>query len=164
MLYNRSMQRSSARQRGITLIEVIIAISTIGLIVVVVGFSVTTFVDARSQLLNDMKGVYLAEEGYELLRMLRDEDWTTVEALTIGDTYSFAVATTTVAIVSGVEEIDSAFYRSFELAEVRRNGSDDIDLSGAGTVDDEARLVTVSVFGPTGTTSFSGILTNIHAL
>ena len=140
------------------------AISVIAVIAVVVGFSVTTYVNARAELLDDTKALYLAEEGYELLRVLRDSDWATIDGLTIGDTYSFDVSTTTIALTSTLEVIDAEFYRSFVVSEIRRDGDDDIDFSGGGTNDPDSRLVTVSVFGPTGTTSLSAVLTNINAI
>jgi prepilin-type N-terminal cleavage/methylation domain-containing protein len=157
------MQFSPQRQSGVTLVEVMIALGVIAVMIVAVGFSVMTYVDARSELISDMKGLYLAEEGYEMLRMVRDEDWTIIDSLTVGDTYSFAVTTTTISVVSGVEVIDTDFQRSFVVSDVRRNVNDDIEIA-AGFVDGGARFVTVSVFGPTGTTSLSAVLTNLHAI
>lgn len=151
-------------QRGVTLIEVVIAIAIISIMIVVVGYSVMTYVDARAQLLDNTKKLYLAEEGIELLRVLRDEDWTAIESLTVDDTYGFSVSTTTIATTGAIEEIDGTFYRSFVVSVVRRDANDDIDFSGGGTIDSDTRLVTVSVFGPTSTTSLSAILTNINAI
>lgn len=146
------------------MIEVVIAIAIISIMIVVVGYSVMTYVDARAQLLDNTKKLYLAEEGIELLRVLRDEDWTAIESLTVDDTYGFSVSTTTIATAGTVEEIDGTFYRSFVVSAVRRDANDDIDFLGGGTIDPDTRLVTVSVFGPTSTTSLSAILTNINAI
>jgi type II secretory pathway pseudopilin PulG len=156
--------RHSKQQSGVALVEVLIAIGVIVSIMVVVGFSITTYVEARAKLLSNAKALYLAEEGYEILRATRDEDWNTISALTPGDTYSFAVATTTLAISSTIEVIEGQYYRSFKVEEVDRAGNDDIDLSGGGTVDSGTRLVRVSVFGPSGTTTLEAVLTNIYAL
>ncbi len=155
---------SNKDQAGVSLVEVMIAIAIIAIMIVVVGYSVLTYVDARTQLLDDTKGLYLAEEGVELLRALRDEDWNTIDVLTLGDTYGFTVSTTTIGIAGAAEIIDGAFHRSFVVSEVRRDGNDDIDLSGGGSVDPDTRSVTVSVFGPTGTTSLTSILTNVNAI
>lgn len=158
------MWRNNVRQSGVSLIEVIIATSVVAIMIVAVGFSVTAYVSARAALLNDAKSLYLAEEGYEILRALRDDDWSVIEALTVGDTYSFDMAPTTMAISPTIEVIDGEFYRSFVVDTVERDGNDDIDFSGGGAADAGARLVTVSVFGPTGTTSLSAVLTNLHAI
>lgn len=156
------MNSFSLRQQGITIIEVIVAISIISIMVVVIGYSVITFVDARSQLLSNTQAIYLTEEGYEILRALRNDDWNTIDALTVGDTYYFDVATTTITITSTPEVIDGTYYRSFELAPVYRDGNDDIATSG--TIDPDTLEVTVSVYGPTGTTSLTAILANIYAI
>jgi prepilin-type N-terminal cleavage/methylation domain-containing protein len=158
------MHTTPQKQSGVTLIEVLVAISVIAVMIVVVGYSVVTYVDARSQLVSDMKSLYLAEEGYEMLRFLRDEDWTTIAGLTVGDTYSFDVSTTTIGITSTIEVVDGGYYRSFVVEAVERDGNGDIDFAGGGTTDDNTRLITISVFGPTGTTSLSAVLANIYAI
>ena len=160
------MKYSRLPQQGVSLIEVIMAMAIVSTIVAVVGYSITTFVDARSQLLHNTKAVYLAEEGYEILYALRHDDWSIIDALAIGSTHYLDVSTTTIAVSGTAEAIDGQYYRSFELADVYRDSNDDItDSSTAGAViDDELREVTVSVFGPTGTSSLTAILSNIHAL
>lgn len=152
------------RQSGITLIEVMVAVAIIAIIAVTVGYSVTTYVQARAALLTDTKALYLAEEGYEILRVLRDEDWNNIDSLTLGNTYSFDVTTTTISLSNTVEVVDSEYYRSFKVSEIERDANDDITFSGFGSADSGARMVMVAVFGPTGTTSLSGVLTNINAI
>lgn len=157
---------SNLKEKGVTLIEVMVAISIIATIVVVVGFSVTAYVDARSRLLNDTKSTYLAEEGYEILRALRDDDWNTIKSLTVGVTQYLSVSTTTIAVSVTQEVIDGEFYRSFVLSPVYRDSNDDVTVSTTpgATIDTGTLEVTMSVFGPTGTTSLKGILTNLHAI
>lgn len=154
------------RQSGITLIEVLIAISIITAMLVAVGLSVTAYVDARADLLDDMKAVYLAEEGYEVLRALRDEDWNTLDTLSLDTTYYFDLATTTLAVGGTPEVIDGSFTRSFALREVYRDSDDDITASTTtgATVDTEILEVEVTVVGPTGTTSMKSLLSNINAI
>ena len=169
VLYNKiNMKYFGFRQKGVTLIEVLIAISIISTIVIAVGFSVNTFVDARTNLLHNTRAVYLAEEGYEIIRALRDDSWSTLDALTLSDTHYLDVATSTIAFSGTQEVIDGLYYRSFVLSEVYRDGSsgDDITASttAGATVDADMVEVTVSVFGPTGTTSLTAILSNLYAI
>lgn len=160
------MNHSNYKQRGVTLVEVMIALSIIASIAVVIGFSVTAYVDARTKLLNDTKSLYLAEEGYEVLRALRDNDWDTIDVLAIGSTHYLDVSTSTIAVSATPEIIDGLFYRSFVLSAVYRNSNDDITSSTASgaIVDTEILEVRMSVFGPTGTTSLTALLSNIHAI
>lgn len=154
------------REQGITLIEVIIALSIITIMLVVVGYSVMSYVHARTELLDDVKTAYLAEEGFEIVRALRDADWTAFEVLAIGGDHYLAVATTTVAFSATPEFIGTDFFRTVTVANVYRDADDDIvpSTEPGATLDPESRLVTVSAGGPTGTSSFSGILTNLNAL
>lgn len=164
MLYNK-LRMGNGRQAGVTLVEVVIGISIIAIAVVAIGYSVTQYVEARAALLNDAKGAYLAEEGYEIIRAIRDTDWNTIEALTIGTTYYLDVSTTTIAITNTPEIIDTTFNRSFVVQHVYRNASDDIVISTTpgATVDDGSREVEITVGGPNGTSTFEAIITNVFA-
>ena len=153
-------------QSGLTLIEVLIGISIIGGILVTIGLSVNAFVTARSELLVETQALYLTEEGVEITRALRNDDWNTVDAFTLDTPYYFAVATTTLAIGSTPEVIDNTFFRQVIFRSVYRNASDDIVASttGGASVDGELREVEVSVGGPTGTTTLRTILSNLGAI
>ncbi len=151
-------------EAGVSLVEVLVAIAIISIILVAVGFSVTAFVSAREKLLNDTKSLYLAEEGYEILRVIRDDDWNTLDALTREATYYLDVSTTTLAVSTTPEVIDGEFYRSFVLNVAYRNNNDDFVETG-GTLPDAGTVhVEMSVFGPNGTTTLSALLTNLHAI
>jgi type II secretory pathway pseudopilin PulG len=160
------MKQIFSRQQGITLIEVIFAVSIIAAIVMVIGFSITSYVDARAQLLANTKAIYLAEEGYEVLRALRDDDWDTVDAVPIGDVHYLDVSTSTLAIGSTQEIIDVEFYRSFVFNAVYRDSDDDVvsSTTPGATIDTEILELTVFVDGPTGTTSVTALLSNLYAI
>ncbi len=158
--------RQHKTQAGIALVEVVIALGIIASILVAVGYSVTAYVDARSTLLANAKAVYLVEEGYEMLRVLRDDDWDTIDNLTVDTKYTLNVATTTLSVVAGVTTIDDDYAREFFVRELYRDSDDDITASttSGATIDDDARWVEVSVGGPNGTTTFSAVLANIFAI
>lgn len=153
-------------ERGVTLIEVLVGISILAVTLIAIGFSVTSYVTARQELVSETKATYLTEEGYEVLRAIRDNDWNTLKALTPNSTYYFAVSTTTLAVGTTPEIIDTTFRRSFVVRSVYRNATSDIVASGApgATLDAGSRQFDISVNGPTGTTTFYAILTNIHAI
>jgi prepilin-type N-terminal cleavage/methylation domain-containing protein len=151
-------------QSGVTLVEVITGVAIVSIILIAIGFSVQTYVETRNTLLVNLEAAYLAEEGYETIRHIRDEDWTTVSALPINTTRYLSVSTTTRAFSTTPEVIDTSYRRSFKLQSVYRNGSDDIVASTApgATLDSDSREVEVSVAGPNGTTTFEAILTNLY--
>lgn len=158
--------RYSLKHSGVSLIEVIVGISILAVILLAVGLSINAFAEARSRLVIDAQTLYLAEEGVEMVRALRDDDWDSIDSYAIDTTYYFDVATTTIAIGSTPEIIDGEFFRQVTFRQVYRNGSDDIVASttGGASVDDELVEVEVSVGGPTGTTTLRSILSNIFAI
>lgn len=160
------MKGYAKKQAGVALVEVLIALGIIASILVAVGFSVATYVSARSELLNNTKALYLAEEGYEMLRVLRDEDWNIINDLNLDTIYYFDVSTTTIAISTTPEVIDDNFYRSFVLQEVYRDNNDDITSSttAGASVDIGSLYVTVSVGYLSGTSSLQALITNMYAI
>lgn len=160
------MKNFSRPQAGITLIEIVVAIAIIASIVIAVGYAVTTYVEARSHLLIDTKAMYLAEEGYEIVRSLRDDDWSNIGSLANGTIYYLDVTATTIAVGATAEVIDADFVRSFMLELVYRNASDDIVAAATpgATIDPGSKLLIMSVASPNGTTTVQAILTNLYAL
>lgn len=160
------MNHPPLRQQGITLIEVIVAVGIVAVAIVAIGFSVNAFVEARTALLHNTKALYLVEEGYEILRALRDDDWNTLDALSLDSPHYFDVSTTTLAVSGTPEVIDGIYYRSFEFTAVYRDGNDDVTASTTpgATVDNDIREVEISVFGPNGTSSLTALISNLYAI
>lgn len=158
--------RKYSLQSGVSLIEAILGIAIITVMVIAIGFSIDTYMNARAELLTNTKAMYLAEEGYEIARALRNEDWNLIDSLVANDVYYFAVATSTLAITATPEVIDTNFVRSFVVRELYRDTNDDITASttSGAVVDPDAREIEVYVSGPTGTTSLQAILTNMFAI
>lgn len=149
------------RTQGMSLVEVVVGISILSTIMVSVGIGVTSFVDARGRLLTEAKATYLAEEGYETLRAIRDEDWADIAAVPVGTTRYLDVTATTIGITTTPEVIDTSYTRSFQVQELRRDSNDDIVTTG-GTIDSDSVLVEILVTGPNGTVSLESILSNVH--
>lgn len=148
---------------GVTLVEVLVGISIVVMMLVAIGLAVNNYVAARTALLSDTKAAYLAEEGYEIVRALRDNNWATMSGLTTGTTYYLSVATSTIAVTNTPEVIDGEYLRSFVVYDAYRNGSDDITSSTTvgASADTDMKEVHVSVGGPSGTSTFTGLLGNL---
>jgi type II secretory pathway pseudopilin PulG len=151
---------------GVTLVEVVIGIGIISVSLVAIGLSINTYVAARSALLNNLKATYLAEEGYETIRAIRDTNWNTLDALTVNNNYYLDVSGAAPAITTTPEIIDTDFRRSFIVRNVYRNASDDIvsSTTPGATIDDGSRQFDMFVGGPSGTSTFQAVLTNIFAI
>lgn len=146
------------------MVEVLVGVSILAGIAVSVGLAVSTYTDFRNQLLTEAKTTYLAEEGYEILRAIRDDDWNTLDALSVDTTYYLDVTPTTLGVTATPEVIDSDYTREFVLRNLYRNGSDDVVESTApgASIDADSRIVEVTVTGPDGDITLTSILSNVH--
>jgi prepilin-type N-terminal cleavage/methylation domain-containing protein len=131
-------------KRGFSLVEIIIGSAIIATsFVAIIG--VNNYV-LKNSLRHPYKtqSVYLAQEGIEALRIIRDRSYgTNIAPLSIGSTYYLHfngitwISTTTPNLVDGV------FTRNFILGDVYRDGN--FNIANTGTLDSNSRLVTVNV-------------------
>ncbi len=152
--------------KGFSLVEVVVGSAVLGVVFVSLISIYGTYIRASTQNASTIKMTYLAEEGVEAVRTLRDRGFASnINGLTASTTYylnfsgGFWVSTTTPEI------IDTSYYRSFVLFSVYRDGNSDIVTTG-GTLDPDTRKVVVTVsytpgVAATTTKSLSAYLTNI---
>ena len=155
------MRLPKNKNRGVALIEILIGTSILTIVLSFISYTLLLFLDTSDLALEQTRALYLAEEGQEFLRYLRDEDWNTIADLTEGNTYYLAIATTTVAITNTPEVIDGTYTRSVVVDELRRDGNDDFVESG-GTVDGGGRVITVTVTWGSKDVTLTSILTNLY--
>lgn len=153
------------RIQGITLVEVLVGISILAGALIFITHTVTLFVAARNELVADTKATYLAEEGYELVRSVRDEGWSNITALSVDTEYAFSITTTTITVVTSPEVVDEVYRRTFQLHELYRDADDDIVASTTpgALADSEGREVWVTVGASFGTTTLRAVITNLFA-
>jgi Tfp pilus assembly protein PilE len=155
------------KNKGVGLVEVMIGIA------IVVGATLASFVyfslaiKVARQSAETVQAALLVEEGMEAIRAIRDNGYSTHITVIPTDTNRYLAfsgsewqATSTPSVIEGI------FTRTFTLGEVRRDGSDDIVLSG-GTIDPDVVEVRVVVSwedesGGTKDLEASTYIANIH--
>lgn len=149
--------------RGISLVEVLVGVALIGVVGIFVSITVTQFAQIRNNILTDTNKVYLTEEGYEIIRLLRDENWTNISSLSLNTPYYLQVSTTTLAIGGSSELIEGRYNRSFLVQSIYRNGSGNIVASttSGSTIDNDARELSVYVRDVNGTNTIKAVLVNL---
>jgi len=135
---------------GIGLVEVIVSVAILAfsLIGIVGGFNF--YLRAGIENTDEIRALYLAEEGIEAVKFLRDGSWdANVAALATGTPYQLAIVGTTWESTTTPVLIDNLFTRTFTLDDVfRRNSDDDIVASTSAevkTLDPDAKEVAVRV-------------------
>lgn len=152
------------RQTGFSLIEVAITVSLFTLIILALSSTFAFAVKSGSENVTKAKATLLAEEGLEAMRFLRDASWSSnIAARTAGSPY-YLSWNNGWAISSENIFIDSLFERRVAVADVYRDGAQNIVASG-GSLDPNIRKVTVEVswhsHGATTTRSVSTYLANV---
>jgi hypothetical protein len=156
---------SNNYQSGLTLVEVVVACSII--LVAVITLIAVHSLYLRTALANGsaVKAAYLAEEGIEAMRYLRDDSWDTkIAPLSAGVDYGVAIASGTWVVSAGANWVDG-FERRVTVEDVYRDVSGDIVSSG-GILDPGTKLVVATIawvnLGATTTKSISTYLSDIH--
>lgn len=158
--------RSLKNEGGIALVEIIISSAIASLVAIFIGITVTQFVLVRNEMLHTANKTYLAEEGYEVVRLLRDDGWTNLSSLPLQTSHYLQISTTTISITGTPEIVSGKYTRSFLLSPIYRNAADDIVASTTvgANIDDDSRQVTVSVSDSRGTTTMKALFTNFLSL
>jgi len=139
----------STRQ-GLGLIEVVVSVSIITASILGIVGAYSLYVKTVLSNTERLQSTFLAEEGIEAIRYLRDNNW----ADTLG---SWSSSNVYYLVFSGGEweattapqaYIDGKFLRSFVMGDVFRDTNDDIAVSG--TLDPGTKLITVNVEWATG--------------
>lgn len=155
-------------KKGVSLIEVLVATSImLVFFIALVGVYNSYLRSARTNI-NTVKAVYLADEGIEAVKFLRDSSWSTnISPLSAATNYYFAISTTTITTTTTNTFVDNIFERKLNIATVNRDPSSGDIVTSGGTLDSDTRLVTVTVSwlsnGATSTKSVSTYITNLFA-
>jgi Tfp pilus assembly protein PilV len=135
-------------QSGFGMIEILVAASIIALsVLAVMGVAQKSVAVARQSLHAEQAG-FLLEEGAEGVRVLRDNGWSNISALTAGTNYYPAFSGGT-WILSVTPNTVGIFTRKVVVAAVNRDSTTQ-DISPSGTNDPGTKLVTITVSWPEG--------------
>ncbi|MES2213963.1 MAG: prepilin-type N-terminal cleavage/methylation domain-containing protein [Patescibacteria group bacterium] len=152
--------------KGFTLVEMIIATAIIlGFVLVLVGV-VNTYIKSSLRNVPATTAAYLAEEGIEAVKYMRQVSWSGQIATLSSEPYYLAWQSGSWTVTTTPSTIDSVYTRTVTVSSVQRDSSSNIVSSG-GTVDPNTRQVTASVTWPyknaTTTRSLSTYITNLEA-
>lgn len=160
-----NMQYQFYSQKGITAVEILIAVSIAAVVLVTASYSIFNFVNSAREVAEKTQALYLAEDGLELTRYVRDNAWTNISTLSLNTPYYLNATSSYVHITTSPETVGN-FSRSIAFQNVYRNSTDDIVASttSGSVADDKSKYVTVTVTwgSPTKTVSLSGVLANLN--
>jgi type II secretory pathway pseudopilin PulG len=158
-------QRARNTNQGFTSLEVVIGVSIAATVLIFAMYTINSFINSARDVTEKTQALYLAEEGLELVRFIRDENWSNISALPVSTTRYLAIATSTISATT-TPEVLGAFTRSFQMENVYRNTTtDDIVASttGGSVADTGSKYVrmTVSWGTPTKSVALTTIITDL---
>jgi Tfp pilus assembly protein PilV len=147
------LKKNKRLKKGSLMVEVLIvsAIMTVSVLAALAVAQKSIYVSRQS--LHVSQASFLLEEGAEAVRIIRDNDWSNIEALTPEDTY-YPVYSSGTWGLSGTATQVGIFSRTVTIFDVTRDSTTD-DIVSSGTDDPGTKLVTVAVSWDEGGTSVS---------
>ncbi len=135
----------TGRRMGFSLIEIILGIGMLTTVLVSVSAYYIRLLAVSQITTQHIQSAFLLEEGFEAIKLLRDESWSTkIAVLSTTTTYYLYWDGTKWTSTSTRQVIENVFTRSFRLTDVKRDaGSYNIDASGV--YDPGTKKVAVSV-------------------
>ena len=153
------------KHRGFGLVEVLIGAAILSAFISAIVLAFQYFLTQSFDSVDNVQASFLAEEGIEAVKFIRDQGYVEYIATLDTDTpYFLAYDQTWNATTTKETYIDGMFERSFVLHDVYRDGSDDIAESGSLDPNTKEVTVFVSYAGRSGTTTtlLSTYITNFH--
>jgi len=156
-------------KKGSGLAEILVAVFIFSIILGSLITASNKYLSGAGENLRSTQGVYIAQEGIEAVKIIRDTNWDIIDTLSDDMDYYlyFDISSSTNntwEATSTFSSIDSIFTRTFKLNSVYRD-SDGRIVSSGGTQDLNTKKVTVSVSWKlktsTTTKSLSTYITNI---
>ncbi len=143
------MKNKICLKKGSSLVEILVAVF---IFTIILGSLITAsnlYLVGAGENLRSTKGAYLAEEGIEAIKTMRDTNWTNISSLTNNINYYlyFDTASSTNNMwkaTSTIYSTDPTFIRVFKINTVYRDSNGRIVTSG-GTLDSNTKKVIISV-------------------
>lgn len=133
------------------MVEILVAVSIIAISVVAAMTVTQKSLQVARQALHTAQATSLIEEGAEAVRILRDNGWANITAITAGTNY-YPLFTGGTWTLSATPSTVGIFTRTISVASVKRDGVTG-DIAGTGADDPGTKLMTVSISWPEGGTT-----------
>lgn len=138
---------------GMSLVEVVVGVSIITLVLALSIAGTSHFFSVGKKTVDRVAATYLAQEGVEAVRFMRDANWAQITALPVNTPQYIAVGTSTITSTT-TPEIINGFARTLFIRDVyRATSGDDIVASTSAVgkaLDPGTKLVEVTVSATNG--------------
>jgi len=154
--FKNSRSKKIKRNQGVLLVEVMVVASIITVAFIAILTVTSKASSVSRQALHTTQANFLLEEGAEVARMLRDNDWSNISSLVVGTDY-YPTYSAGVWSLSVTPNTVGGFTRKVNIASVTRDSTSS-DIASSGVVDEGTKLVTVTVTWLEGSNTVSKTL------
>ncbi|MDZ4284442.1 MAG: hypothetical protein U1A28_01295 [Patescibacteria group bacterium] len=144
--------RICGARRGMGLVEALVGTAVVTLVLGLSIGAINHFFTVGKKTADRVEATYLAQEGIEALRFVRDSGFANIAAVPVDTTRYLLIAPASISVTATPETL-SGFERTIVVRDVyRANSGDDIVASTspvAKTLDPDTKLVEVSVYAST---------------
>ncbi len=167
MNLKKTKKRATLNTAGSALLEVLFGVSVVSIVLLSLLGAYNIYLKNAFRLTEKVQASFLAEEGVEAIRVIRDSSFSTgLSTLVSNTSYYFSFEGGTWKATTSDIFIDGLFSRKFVVSNVSRDANDDIVTSG-GTNDSNTKKAVVTVSwnsgGATSTVSISTYITNLFS-
>ena len=154
-------------KKGLSLVEVLVASTLIIVFFMALVGIYNTYLKISKTNIYSIKAGYLAEEGIESIKSLRDISWNNnIAPLSTNSNLYLTFSGGRWVSTSTNTFIDGMFERKINITEVNRDPSNGDIVTSGGSLDSGTRLVTVTVSWPyknaTSTRVMATYITNLY--
>ncbi len=137
--------RNRNLQKGIGLVEIVVAVFILTIVLSVLITVNNLYIKSSSSNIKSSKAAYLASEGIEAIKTIRDSGWVNISAISTSTNHYlyFDNLTSRWTATNTVEIIPNDFFRRFVTTDVYRDSQGDI--SSLGTFDPYTKKIEVYI-------------------
>lgn len=129
-------------KKGSMMVEIIIAASIIAVAVIAASAVAQKSISLSRQSVHQSQAALLLEEGAEATRITRDNAWANISNLTVSTDYYLSFSSGTWNLSTTPNQV-GIFTRKIVFSSAYRDGNQ--NLASSGTIDNQTRLVTVTI-------------------
>lgn len=134
--------KNKRTKNGFMIIELIVGVAIATTVIIGIFTLMQISLRVSKASLDKTSSAYLLEEGVEAVKIIRDNDWTSLDDLVVGTEYHFLFSGGTWTLTTTPQTVGK-YTRKVVFSDVYRDANDDI--ASSGTLDTNTLHATVTV-------------------
>ena len=135
----------SKKNKGFSIIEVVISISIISLIMISISSTYSGLVRLSYKNTDKLQAAFILNEGVEIIKMISKQSWSNIASSTLNTNYYFYWSDNTWKSTTTENFIDNKYIRKYSIHNVYRDSETLNIVNNGGYLDEKSKLINLSV-------------------